>query len=90
MSLRLLWHRSFTFGPGTVTGAMDFIQRQPRRFRVVARQPSRALCLERAQFDEIANDHPEVRSLSGPDSATPTVPHASEDGLCRAVRAAAG
>ncbi|BDA44720.1 Uncharacterized protein C24H6.11c [Coccomyxa sp. Obi] len=51
---------SFTFGPGTVTGAMDFIQRQPRRFRVVARQRSRALCLERAQFDHIATALPEV------------------------------
>lgn len=70
----MLKHRSFTFGPGTVTGAMDFIQRQPRRFRVVARQRSRALCLERTQFDHIATALPEVcipyaQEIIGQDSA---------------------
>jgi hypothetical protein len=56
--------RNFTFGPGTITGASDFILRQHRRFRVVARQRTRALQLQRTDFDRLASTLPEVTCAS--------------------------
>ena len=56
------------FGPGTLTGATDFILRQPRTFRVTAQEGRvRAVSMHRSEFEALADKDPEVSS------AQPTV-----------------
>lgn len=49
------------FGPGTLTGATDFILRQPRTFRVTAHEGKvRAVSMHRSEFEALADTDPEV------------------------------
>lgn len=49
------------FGPGTLTGATDFILRQPRTFRVTAQEGRvRAVSMHRSEFETLADKDPEV------------------------------
>ena len=49
------------FGPGTLTGATDFVLRQPRTFRVLAHEGRvRALCMHRSAFEALADQDREV------------------------------
>lgn len=51
------------FGPGTLTGATDFILRQPRTFRVTAQEGRvRAVSMHRSEFEALADKDPEVSS----------------------------
>lgn len=50
------------FGPGTLTGATDFVLRQQRTFRVAAYEGKvRALCMHRSDFEALSDKDPEVR-----------------------------
>ena len=54
--------RRFMFGPGTLTGATDFVLRQQRTFRVAAYEGKvRALCMHRSDFEALSDKDPEVR-----------------------------
>ena len=52
------------FGPGTLTGATDFVLRQPRTFRVIAHEGRvRALCMHRSEFEALADQDREVSPI---------------------------
>ena len=54
------------FGPGTLTGATDFILRQPRTFRVTAQEGRvRAVSMHRSEFESLADSDPEVSKRTG-------------------------
>ena len=54
------------FGPGTLTGATDFILRQPRTFRVAAQEGRvRAVSMHRSDFEALADKDPEVSVCTG-------------------------
>ena len=59
--MRVAARRRFMFGPGTLTGATDFILRQPRTFRVTAQEGRvRAVSMHRSEFETLADKDPEV------------------------------
>ena len=58
------------FGPGTLTGATDFVLRQPRTFRVIAHEGRvRALCMHRSEFEALADQDHEVSTVGACKSA---------------------
>ncbi len=57
-----LARRVFEYGPGALLGASDFFMNGPARFRVVAAEPCRLLCLSRESLQRMMRQEPEERA----------------------------
>ena len=94
-----LARRVFEYGPGALLGASDFFMNGPARFRVVAAEPCRLLCLSRESLQRMMRQKPEARAWQHlhvhhvPMCTSGTValaPHRSSLGRSRVIRVCMG